>query len=110
VHHDYRRIDGDPETALATVQYVTGYVAVAIWKQAVEAVVDSGQKVTGDTLRTMLETFAQRNIDALATVSFSANDHRPQSSSRIYTLAAGGKLEPVGQPLSVALQQEWLGW
>jgi ABC-type branched-subunit amino acid transport system substrate-binding protein len=110
VHRDHRRIDGEPETALATVQYVTGYVAVSIWRQAVEAVVDSGQKVTGESLRAMLETFAQRNIDGLATVSFSPTDHRPQSSSRIYTLAPGGKIEPVGQPVSVALQREWLGW
>lgn len=110
VHREHRRIDGERESALATVQYVTGYVAAAVWKQAVEAVIDSGQKVTGESLRAVLETFAQRNIDGLATVSFSPTDHRPQSSSRIYTLAPGGKIEPVGQPLSVALQREWLGW
>jgi ABC-type branched-subunit amino acid transport system substrate-binding protein len=110
VHRDFRRADGEPESALATVQYVSGYVAVAMWKQAVEAIIDSGKKVDGETLRTTLETFAQRNIDGLATVSFTATDHRPQSASRIYTLAPGGKIEPVGQPLSVALQREWLGW
>lgn len=110
VHREARRGDGEPESALATVQYVSGYVAVAMWKQAVESVIDSGQKVTGESLRVMLETFAQRNIDGLATISFSPTDHRPQSSSRIYTLAPGGKIEPVGQPLSISLQREWLGW
>lgn len=49
-------------------------------------------------------------LDGLATLSYSATDHRPQSSARVYVLGASGKLEQVGQPISIALQSEWLGW
>jgi hypothetical protein len=110
VHRTQRRADGEPETAHAAVQYVYGYVAVATWRTAVEAALDAGQPPSGASLALVLERFDQKPIDGLATVSYSAKDHRPQSSARVYTVGSSGTLDPVGPPLSIALQADWLGW
>jgi Periplasmic binding protein len=110
VHDGARTAEGAPPTTYAQVQYVYGYVAVATWRAAVEAALDAGLPVTGDNLRVVLERFQQRSIDGLATLSYSGTDRRPQSGARVYVLGSGGKLEQVGQPISIPLQPDWLGW
>lgn len=110
VHDSFRKAEGVPTSTYAVVQYVYGYVAVLTWRAAVEAALDAGLAVTGDNLRIALERFQQQSIDGLATISYSPTDHRPQSAARVYTLGTSGRLEQVGQPRSIALQSEWLGW
>lgn len=110
VHDAARATEGVPASNYAVVQYVYGYVAVATWRAAVEAALDAGLPVTGDNLRIALERFQQRSIDGLATLSYSGVDRRPQSSARVYMLGASGSLEQVGQPISISLQSDWLGW
>jgi hypothetical protein len=110
IHDSFRAMEGLPASTYATVQYVYGYVAVATWRAAVEAALDAGLPVNGENLRVVLERFQQRSIDGLATLSYSGLDRRPQSSARVYMLGASGRLEQVGQPISIALQSDWLGW
>lgn len=110
VHDRYRAIDGDPPQLHATAEYVAGFVAAAAWRAAAESVLDGGLPLTGDNLRAALETFQSRPIETFASLSFSPTDHRPQSTSRVYQLAPSGKLASMGQPVSIALQPDWLGW
>lgn len=110
IHHASRAAEGLPADAYAQVQYVYGYVAVSTWRAAVEAALDAGLPISGENLRVALEHFQQRSIDGLATLSYSAVDRRPQSSARVYVQGASGKLEQVGQPISISLQSDWLGW
>jgi hypothetical protein len=77
---------------------------------AVESVLDSGAQVDAAALTAALERFRQRSIEDLATISYSDTDHRPQSTARVYTVGTTGRLEAVGQPISIALEPDWLGW
>ncbi|HEU4727621.1 MAG TPA: bifunctional serine/threonine-protein kinase/ABC transporter substrate-binding protein, partial [Kofleriaceae bacterium] len=109
-HASYRKLDGDPPDAYQTVQYVYGRVAVAAWKIAVERLLDAGKPVTGSNLRQALEAFRHVDIEGFATIDYSPADHRPQSGARITRLGAHGRMETIGQPLSLSLQDGWLGW
>jgi ABC-type branched-subunit amino acid transport system substrate-binding protein len=109
-HARFRAIDHEPADAYQTVQYVYGRVAVATWKLAVERLLDAGRPITGPNLRAMLETFHNVDVDGFATIGYTSSDHRPQSTARIARLSARGKMEPVGQPISLSLQGSWLGW
>jgi branched-chain amino acid transport system substrate-binding protein len=109
-HARYRRLDGEPPDAHRTVQYVYGRVAVAAWRIAVERLFDQGRPVTGPNLRATLESFRNVDVEGFATISYSAADHRPQSGARITQLGPGGRMETIGQPLSLSLQRGWLGW
>ena len=109
-HATYRKLDGDPEGAYKTVQYVYGRVAVATWKLAVERLLDQGKPVTGPNLRAALEAFRHVDVEGFATIGYSATDHRPQSGARVTQLGPHGRMETIGQPLSLSLQAGWLGW
>lgn len=109
-HQRFRRADAEPADAYRVEQYVYGRVAVAAWRIAVERLIDEGKPVTGANLRTALEGFHNVDVEGFATLGYTPNDHRPQSGARIATLGAKGKLEPVGQPLSLTLEPTWLGW
>jgi serine/threonine protein kinase len=109
-HATYRKLDGDPADAYKTVQYVYGRVAVATWKLAVERLLDQGKPINGSNLRATLEAFRHVDIEGFATIGYSATDHRPQSGARITQLGPRGRLETIGQPLSLSLQAGWLGW
>jgi hypothetical protein len=117
IHREARVRDGEDPSAYAAVQYVYGYVAVAAWRAAVESSLDAGEHVDADSLTRSFERFQERSIDGLVTISYSATDHRPQSNARVYVVAPAGpggagqgRLDPVGQPLGIALQPDWLGW
>ncbi|HEX7838416.1 MAG TPA: ABC transporter substrate-binding protein, partial [Kofleriaceae bacterium] len=109
-HARYRAVDGDPPGAYKIVQYVYGRVAVATWKLAVERLLDQGRPVTGPDLRDTLESFRSVDIEGFATIGYTAADHRPQSGARITRLGPRGRMETIGQPLSLSLQSGWLGW
>jgi hypothetical protein len=66
--------------------------------------------VTGPNLRAMFESFRQVDVEGFAAISYSAADHRPQSGARVTQLGAGGRMETIGQPLSLSLSPGWLGW
>ena len=109
-HATYRALDGDPPDAYKTVQYVYGRVAVAAWRIAVERLLDQGKPVTGPNLRQTLEAFRHVDVEGFATIGYSPTDHRPQSGARITQLGPHGRMETIGQPLSLSLQSGWLGW
>lgn len=109
-HARYRALDGDPIDAYRTVQYVYGRVAVATWKLAVERVVDQRQLVTGASLQAAFESFRHVDIEGFATIGYSRSDHRPQSGARVVQLNGDGQLHMIGPPLSLSLQEDWLGW
>ena len=109
-HAHYRELDRESADSYETVQYVYGRVAVATWKIAVERLLDAGKPVTGPNLRAMLETFHNVDVEGFATIGYTPADHRPQSTARIARLSAHGRMEPVGQPISLSLQSGWLGW
>jgi Protein kinase domain/Periplasmic binding protein len=109
-HATYRKLDGEPADAYKAVQYIYGRVAVGTWKIAVERLLDQGKPVTGANLRAMLETFHNVDIEGFATIGYTPTDHRPQSGARVTQLGPHGRLESVGQPLSLSLQAGWLGW
>ncbi len=106
----YRAIDGEAPDEHRMVQYVYGRVAVATWKIAVERVLDRGLPVTGPNLRAVLEELRNVDVEGFATIGYSPTDHRPQSSARVARVDRQGRLEPIGQPLSLSLQAGWLGW
>ena len=109
-HARYRELDGDPPDGFRTVQYVYGRVAVATWRIAVERLLDQGKPVTGLNLRTTFEAFRNVDVEGFATIGYTAADHRPQSGARVSRIGARGRMETVGQPLSLSLQSGWLGW
>jgi hypothetical protein len=109
-HATYRKVDREPADAYRTVQYVYGRVAVGTWKLAVERVLDQGKPVTGPNLREALEAFRNIDIEGFATIGYSPADHRPQSGARVTRLGPNGRMETIGQPMSLALQPGWLGW
>jgi ABC-type branched-subunit amino acid transport system substrate-binding protein len=110
VHAEGRRRDGAPADSYASVQYVYGYVAVAAWRAAIEGALDAGEEVTAGAISRSFEHLQQHSVDGLANISYSDADHRPQATARVYVVRPTGKLEPIGQAASVALQADWLGW
>lgn len=110
LHRTRRAAMNDAPTKHTTAAYVAGYVAAQAWRDAVENVVDAGQPVTGDNLRAAYERFRQKSIDGFATLTYSPTDHRPQAAARVYVLGPTGTLDKVGQPLSIELKDDWLGW
>ena len=109
-HARYRSLDGEPADAYKTVQYVYGRVAVGTWKLAAERLLDQGKPVTGANLRAMLESFHNVDIEGFATIGYTPTDHRPQSGARVTQLGPHGRMEGMGQPMSLSLQTGWLGW
>jgi ABC-type branched-subunit amino acid transport system substrate-binding protein len=110
VHAKYRAIDKEPDNAHRTVDYVAGYVTTAAWRIAATAAIDAGLPMNGANLRAAFERFRNQPVEGFGTISYTDTDHRPQGTARIYRLAAGGKLEAVGQPITITLTPEWIGW
>jgi ABC-type branched-subunit amino acid transport system substrate-binding protein len=110
VHAKYRAVDGEDPNAHRTVDYVAGYVTAAAWRLAVTAAVDAGQSVTGQSVRDAFERFRDQPVDGFAALTYTPSDHRPQGTARVYRLGTTGALEVVGQPLSIQLSADWLGW
>jgi ABC-type branched-subunit amino acid transport system substrate-binding protein len=108
VHAKYRALDGDGPHQ--TVGYVAGYATTAAFRIAATAVVDAGLPMNGDNLRVAFERFQNQPLEGLGAVSYTTLDHRPQGTARIYRVAAGGRLEAVGQPITITLAPEWIGW
>lgn len=93
------------------VRYVQGYVNALIFRIAAERVLDQGLRVTGENLKNALETFDNVPTGGLTDLlSFSPDDHRPQSSESIYKLSADGKLVREPFDRTIARQSIWLGW
>ncbi|HVJ93791.1 MAG TPA: ABC transporter substrate-binding protein [Labilithrix sp.] len=110
---------GLPVPTTRSVRYVQGYMNVKLLKMGIERVMDQGKPVTGENLKAALETFQSEDTGGLtAPLSFSPDDHRPQSTVSIYTLDyptsdAGpivGTLKNIPPTRRIALQNQWLGW
>ena len=93
------------------VRYVQGYVSVLLWQTAMERLIDYRKAITGRELKNVLETFDNVNMLGLTPpLSFSPDDHRPQSTEKIYHVAEDGSLENIPPDAAVFLRDEWLGW
>ncbi len=110
VHATYRALDGEDPLLHRTVDYVAGHVTAAAWKLAVEAAIDAGDPVSGASIRDAFERFRSQPVDGFAQLTYSPSDHRPQGTARVYRLGAAGALEIAGQPISIPLSPDWLGW
>lgn len=111
-HDEYRAKDGHPNTRYQDVRYVQGFVAAQMWKKAVEKALDMGHPTpTGEDIKNALETFKEVTFDGLTAgpISFSPQDHRPQSNESIYVIDAKGELRFVDK-VSISLDQTWLGY
>jgi branched-chain amino acid transport system substrate-binding protein len=110
---------GLPVPTTRSVRYVQGYMNVKLLRMAIERLMDKNKPLTGENLKDVLETFQSEDTGGLtAPLSFSPDDHRPQSTVSIYTLDfptsdAGpivGSLKNVPPTRRIALQNQWLGW
>ncbi len=124
IHDKWRELDaagfdGNPAEvdssgdalAYENVRYVQGYVSVLLWREAMERVVDYQKTVDGASLRDVLESFDALNTGGLTeTLSFSRDDHRPQSTEKIYHVDEDGRLVNDPPDSSVFPEPEWLGW
>ncbi|MBI5545392.1 MAG: ABC transporter substrate-binding protein [Deltaproteobacteria bacterium] len=108
-HQAMRQRDGEAPELYRTMAYVQGYVAAKAFQIAAERVLDAGKPLTGAALKESFESFANVQIDGFATVSATPTDHRPQSTARVFKVLVDG-VEQVGQPSSVPLEADWLGW
>jgi branched-chain amino acid transport system substrate-binding protein len=94
------------------VRYVQGYVAALMWRKAVEKAIDANNRnPTPDDLKAALETFQLENMQGLTAspVSFSEDDHRPQSAANVYKIGTGGSLALVDS-YKIGLVPDWLGY
>src|SRR4051812_2343284 len=105
-----RAIDHLDPKKYANVRYVQGYVSFYIFRKAVEQLIDHGQTINGENLKTAMESF--RNLDSgalTAPISYTTDDHRPTNRVRIYSMNAQGKFQYEDQ-LSLTLDTAQMGW
>jgi branched-chain amino acid transport system substrate-binding protein len=94
------------------VRYVQGYAAALMWQTAVESAIDAGHTTpTGDDIKNALETFKNISMSNMTAgpITFTAGDHRPQSTEVIYKLDANGQFQFVNN-YSIELVPDWLGY
>jgi branched-chain amino acid transport system substrate-binding protein len=94
------------------VRYVQGYVNALLWRMAMEAAIDRGHSPpTGHDLKAALEAFTAVDMGGLTAgpLTFTAKDHRPQSSDSIYMLDSNGGFTFVSK-YSIELVPDWLGY
>lgn len=110
LHDKWRAIDSETQT-YKNVRYVQGYVNVLMFRLAAERVIDGGQRVTGPTIKAALETFDKVDTGGLtARLSFSPEDHRPQSTESIYRFGPDGALVNEPPDRTIVMDPSWLGW
>jgi len=105
-------VDGDDDPLkYEDVHYVRGHVSVLLWQRALETAIDFEKAVEGKSLKDVLENLGSFELDGLTnSVSYSRNDHRPQSRVRMYRIDEDGELTYDSPDPSVALEEDWLGW
>lgn len=109
LHDKWRNLDGEVAT-YKNVRYVQGYVNVKLFQLAAEEVISSGLPVTGENIKDALERFTGVSTGGLTDpLTYSPDDHRPQSSESIYKVDKDGKLVLESQR-PIAMQLSWLGW
>jgi branched-chain amino acid transport system substrate-binding protein len=109
---------GLPIPTTQSVRYIQGYMNVELFKMGIERLFDQHKEITGENLKAVLESFQSEDTGGLtAPLSFSPDDHRPQSTVSIYTLdftsiAPGtpGSLQNIPPTRRISLKKEWLGW
>jgi branched-chain amino acid transport system substrate-binding protein len=110
LHDKWRIVDGETAT-YKNVRYVQGYVNVLIFRKAVERVIASGLSITGENIKTALETFRSEPTGGLTdNLTYTEDDHRPQGTESVYKIDGSGKLVIEGDPRSIAMKDEWKGW
>lgn len=110
-YHEAGRLADDEDPDLyANVRYVQGHVSGLMIKLALDELLARGEAPTGKGIKEALETFRNQSTAGLTELlTFSAKDHRPGSTARIYAVNSSGKLR-FEKNVEVPLKQEWLGW
>jgi branched-chain amino acid transport system substrate-binding protein len=110
---------GLPVPTTRSVRYVQGYMNVKLLRMGIERLLDQNRPITGESLKLALETFQSEDTGGLtAPLTFTADDHRPQSTVSIYGIdysppdagPAVGSIRNIPPPRRIALQHQWLGW
>lgn len=110
VHDAARAAAGESSSLYQDIRYVQGYASFALWRAAVESLVDQKKSVTGPNIKAALEAFDSIELGGLAEpLRFRAADHRPSNSARIYSFNQLGKLQ-FEKALTIDLEPDWLGW
>ncbi len=96
----------------ADVRYVQGFVSALLWEKGVTAAIVAGKRTpTGKDVKEALETFKNVSMGGAtaADISFSPDDHRPQSGENVYKIDGNGVLSFVNN-YQIQVVDEWLGW
>jgi ABC-type branched-subunit amino acid transport system substrate-binding protein len=110
IHGAARQAAGEDAALYANVSYVKGHVTFLLWLRAVEAILARGETVTGTAIKETLESFPAISTDGLtAELTYSAVDHRPSGTTRVYGVNRFGRLE-YKEERTVPLKEEWKGW
>lgn len=90
-------------------KYVIGYLNILLFRIAAEKVIRAGKPLTGENLKEALDGLSGVDTGGLTTsLTFTPNDHRPQSSERFYKVGGGRFLLEAER--SIVLEDAWLGW
>jgi hypothetical protein len=93
------------------VRYVQGYLSIFIFRVAAERVLAKGLPINADNMKAALETFQNLDTGGLTDkLTFTAMDHRPQSTESIYKLSNAGALVYEQPDRTIFLENSWLGW
>jgi branched-chain amino acid transport system substrate-binding protein len=110
IHTKWRQRDGHEASKYADMKYVMGHATFLTWTKGVEKVLQEGKAVTGPNIKAALESFRRYEIGGLTPpVTYTADDHRPMNSVRIYSINTDGKLK-YEEDASVDLTPDSLGW
>lgn len=116
LHDKWRKREADMGIAPAdashrNVRYVQGYVSAQLFQMGVERVLTAGKPVTGENLKEALETLKSVDMGGLCDrLTFTAVDHRPQSTEAVYKISAAGTLENIPPDRTISTESSWLGW
>ncbi|WP_394820740.1 ABC transporter substrate-binding protein [Pendulispora albinea] len=116
LHNKWRAAEGDGDAGAGintkSAKYVQGYISAMMFRLAVERLVGEGKVVTAEALKNAYESFSPSGMNTSglsAALTFSPQDHRPQSSVAIYKIDSDGNLV-FEADRNIARQDEWRGW
>ncbi|HKQ68998.1 MAG TPA: ABC transporter substrate-binding protein [Polyangiaceae bacterium] len=109
-HGAGRQADSDMMNLYTNVRYVQGHVSGLMIKLALDQLQTEGREPTGKGIKEKLESFRNQSTAELSEpLTFTATDHRPGSTARIYAVNSSGFLT-FEKNVSLNLKPEWLGW
>lgn len=112
LHDKWRMRDMNTEgnVTYKNVRYVQGYVNVMLLRKAADKVISLGKPVNGPNIKEALETFQGVDTGGLTgALTYTAADHRPQSTESIYKIDNMGRLV-LEASRTITMVDTWLGW